>query len=310
MIATVTLNPALDKSIYVDKLRPNDTNRIAKIEIDAGGKGINASRVLKELGSDTLALGFLGGRTGRFIEHVLGEEGIPTDFVHVRAETRTNVSVQEASGAPPTTLNEPGPRVAKREFDELCVKVREAAGNSSMMILGGSLPPGAPEDAYRTLVEIVQDAGARAILDSDGEPMRLGMQAVPFMIKPNRAEAQRLVDVKVESLDDAVRALELLARTGIQIVVISMGARGAVARSAEGVWYAVPPKVEVVSTIGSGDSMLAGMAHILSRGGPLDEALKWGTAAGAATAMTDGTEICKRRQVLQLLEKVRVERLD
>ena len=193
MIATVTLNPALDKSVYIDRLHPNDANRITKIEVDAGGKGVNASRVLNELGSETIVLGFLGGRTGRFIEHVLNTEGIPTDLVHIERETRTNISVQEASGAPPTMLNEPGPPIAEDEFDELFVKVRRAAHRSSIVIFGGSVPPGAPADVYQKLVTIVREAGARAILDSDGEPMRLGMQAAPFMIKPNRDEVQRLI---------------------------------------------------------------------------------------------------------------------
>jgi len=309
MIATVTLNPALDKSVYIGSLRPNDANRITKIEVDAGGKGINASRVLNELGGETIALGFLGGRTGRFIEHVLNTEGIPTDFVHIEKETRTNICVQEASGAPPTMLNEPGPPITEDEFDELFVKARKAAHGSSMVIFGGSVPPGAPTDVYRRLVTIVREAGARAILDSDGEPMRLGIEAAPFMIKPNRDEVQRLIGVEVTSADDAARALKSLRELGIQLVVISMGADGAVAGSDEGIWHAAPPRVKPVSTIGSGDSMVAGIAHILSHGGSLEEALRWGSAAGAATAMTNGAEICKRRQVLELLDKVRMERL-
>jgi 1-phosphofructokinase family hexose kinase len=309
MIATVTLNPALDKCIYIDELHPHDVNRITKIEIDAGGKGVNASRVLKELGSHTTALGFVGGRIGSFVEHVLKGEGIHTDFVHLESETRTNICVQETSGAPPTTFNEPGSPIPEAEVERLCVKIRKVAKRSSMIIFGGSLPTGAPDDIYRKLVTIAREEGVRSILDSDGEPMRLGMQASPYMIKPNRDEAERLVGVKIETLEDAVRALGLLAESGIEVAVISMGSRGSVACSGSNVWQAIPPEVKVVSTIGSGDSMVAGMAHILSWGGSLDEALRWGTAAGAATAMTDGTEICRRQQVLDLLEKVRIERL-
>ena len=309
MIATVTLNPALDKSIYVDELHPNDTNRITKIEVDAGGKGVNASRVLKELGSKTLALGLLGGQTGRFIEQVLNHEGIPTDFVQVAAETRTNIAVQEASGAPPTTFNEPGAPVTETEIEALFNKVREVARKSCMVIFGGSLPPGAPKDIYRKLVATAQEEGAKAVLDSDGEPMAQGMQAVPYMIKPNKDEVQRLVGVKIDSLDDAKQALNNLAQTGVKLVVISMGSQGAIAGSDGGIWHAVPPKVKVVSTIGSGDSMIAGIAHILCTEGSIEEALRWGTAAGAATAMTDGTTICSRHQVLDLLDKVQIKRL-
>ena len=309
MIATVTLNPALDKSIYVDRLHPNDTNRILRVEVDAGGKGINASRVLKELGSETIALGFVGGKIGSFIEHVLENEGIPTDFVQVKADTRTNVCIQELTGSPPTMLNEPGPNIAEDDFDKLFDKVRKVARESSFVIFGGSLPPGVPKDIYKLLVNAAQESDSKAILDSDGEPMRLGMKSMPYMIKPNREEAERLVSLRVKNVGEAVRAANILARNGVKLVVISMGADGAVACSAGEVWQAVPPKVTPVSTIGSGDSMVAGIAHILSKGGSLGEALKLGAAAGAATAMTDGTEICSHHQVQDLLKKVRLERL-
>jgi 1-phosphofructokinase len=309
MIATITLNPALDRSIYVDKLLPNDTNRILKVETDIGGKGINASRVLREIGSETMCLGFIGGKTGRFIEHELRQDGIGTDFVRVTTETRTNIGIQESSGAPPTTLNEPGPTITDADLSELYGKVRVAASKSSMVVLGGSLPPGAPADIYHTLVGLVQAEGAQAILDADGEPMRLGMEAAPFMIKPNRAEVERLIGVEIKSLDDAVRAVNILKESGVKLVVISMGADGAVAGSDEGIWHAVPPKVEVVSTIGSGDSMVAGIAHIISGGGSLAEALQWGSAAGAATAMTDGTEICRIAGIDPLLNQVQIKKI-
>jgi 1-phosphofructokinase len=192
MISTVTLNPALDKCIYVDKLHANDTNRIIRMETDAGGKGLNASRVLKQLGNETTALGFVGGHTGKYIEHALSSSGICVDFVHTDTNTRTNMCIQEACGAPPTTLNEPGPQVTEEQFEDLYSKVRDAASKSSMVICGGSLPPGAPPDTYRRLVKEISEAGSEAILDSDGEAMRLGIEAAPFMIKPNRDEVRRL----------------------------------------------------------------------------------------------------------------------
>ncbi len=309
MIATITLNPALDRSIYVEKLLPNDTNRILKVETDVGGKGINASRVLRELGSETVSLGFVGGKTGRFIEHELQHEGIETDFVHVSAETRTNIGIQEASGAPPTTLNEPGPTIIGEELTELFGKVRMAASRSSMVICGGSLPPGVPADVYHTIVALVQAEGAQAILDADGEPMRLGMEAEPFMIKPNKDEVNRLIGVEIKSLDDAIHAVNILQESGVKLVVISMGADGAIAGSEEGIWQAVPPKVQVVSTIGSGDSMVAGIAHVISQGEPLPEALRLGSAAGAATAMTDGTEICRAPGVQSLVDRVEIRKI-
>ncbi len=310
MISTVTLNPALDKTIYVDVLIPYDTNRITKVETDVGGKGINASRIFKELGDDTVAMGFVGGPTGRFIEHTLTVQGIDTNFVHVESDTRTNIAIQDASGAPPTMLNEAGAEATPDALDELFAKLRRIARASSMVLFGGSLPPGVPADIYAKLIDIVHEVGVKAILDADGEPMVHGMKAVPFMVKPNREEAQRLTGINIKSTDDCIQALDILGQSGIQLVVISMGSKGAVARWANGdVWLAIPPQVKPVSTIGSGDSMVAGIAHILSQDGSLEDAMKWGSAAGAATAMTNGTEIGRRSQVLELLDKVHVERL-
>lgn len=309
MIATVTLNPALDKTIYIDRLLPNDTNRITKIETDAGGKGLNASRVLKELGTETVALGFLGGRTGRQIENELRLEDVPTDFVPIAGETRTNISVQEMSGSPPTMLNEPGPTISEEELGQLRQRVRDAASRSEYILFGGSPAPGVPKDIYCELGGIARGCGARIILDSDGEPMVRGMECRPFMIKPNRDEVRRLVGIDIKGQDDAVSALGMLWDKGIELVVISMGAKGAIAGTDGGVWHVVPPDIKPVSTIGSGDSMVAGIAHILAQGGGLDEALRWGTAAGAATAMTDGTEICNRAQVLELLDQVVIRQI-
>lgn len=309
MIATVTLNPALDKCVFVDCLHPNDTNRICRVEVDAGGKGVNVSRVLKELRSETITLGFIGGHTGRYIEHVLTSEGIHTSFTTIKADTRTNIAIQEASGAPPTSLNEPGPLITADELGGFTAHVKEIAVKSKLMIFGGSLPTSVPVDIYKTLIESVKDTGVKIILDSDGEPMQLGMQVSPFMIKPNRDEVKRLVGVDIQSLNDAKKAVNLLAEFKVQVIVISMGAKGAVTATKDGVWHAVPPEVNVVSTIGSGDSMVAGMAHIFAGDGSVEDALRWGSAAGAATAMTNGAEICRRAQIIDLLDRIVIKKI-
>jgi len=309
MIATVTLNPALDKKIFVDTLLFNDTNHIQKVNTDIGGKGINASRMLKELGCPTVTLGFVGGHTGKFVEHVLTTQSIATDFVHVDDETRTNFDILESDNAVPTAFDAPGPTVSEDDIDELLVKVRKIARKSDMVILGGSLTRGLPVDFYARLVAQVKEAGSRAILDSDGEAMCKGMEAVPFMIKPNKDETRHLTGIDINFDADLKQALDTLAKNGIQLVIISLGAKGAAARTDDGIWFADPPKVKAVSTIGSGDSMVAGIASVVSRGGSISDALRWGTAAGAATAMNDGTELGHRDQIMELLDKVNVRQL-
>lgn len=309
MIATVTLNPAWDKTIYVDTLLCHDANRIVKTEQDAGGKGINASRVLKELGSETVALGFLGGHTGSFIEHVLQNEGVPTDFVRIAGHTRTNICIQSEDGSPPTMLNEPGPPASKDAVRKLKEKVKEVAAKSYAVIFGGSIVPGVEKDIYHELIHVVDSEGALAILDADGAPLIEGCAATPYMIKPNIDEAGRLVGTKLQTEAEVVAAARKLCDRGVRLVVISMGKNGAIAATADECWRALPPKVEVVSTIGSGDSMVAGILHILAKDGPLEQALQLGSAAGAATAMTNGAEIGKRDNILKLLDQVVVQRM-
>ncbi|MDO8587342.1 MAG: 1-phosphofructokinase [Armatimonadota bacterium] len=309
MIATVTLNPALDKTVYVDKLLPHDANRIIKIESDAGGKGINASRVLKELGSETVALGLIGGPTGSFIEHVLQNEGVRTDFVRIIRHTRTNIAVQNADGSPPTMLNEPGPQCTADALRKLKAKVRETARKSYAVIFGGSVVPGAPKDIYHDLIHIAHAEGALSVLDADGAPLVEGCAAAPFMIKPNIDEAGRLVGAKLQSEAEIVNAARALCDRGVRLVVVSMGKYGAIAAMDGECRRATPPRVEVISTIGSGDSMVAGIMHILCKKGSLEQALKLGCAAGAATAMTNGAEIGKRDNILKLLDRVTVERI-
>ncbi|MDO8683022.1 MAG: 1-phosphofructokinase [Armatimonadota bacterium] len=310
MIATVTLNPALDKTIYLNNLLVHDANRIVRLEQDAGGKGVNASRVLKELGSETVALGFIGGATGSYIEHVLTREGIPTDFVHIKGVTRTNIAIQEVDGSPPTMLNEPGPEITDAELQELLAKVKSAASRSYAVLFGGSVTSGVPKDIYRTLIRTVRSEGALPVLDTDGQSLIEGLLEKPYMIKPNIDEAGRLVGTKLQSEAEVVNADRQLCDRGVYLVVISMGKDGAIAATNGECWFAMPPEVPVVSTIGSGDSMVAGILHTLANGGSLEEALRLGSAAGAATAMTNGAEIGKSADILRLIDQVTMRRIE
>lgn len=309
MITTVTLNPAFDKTIYVRGLTIGDTNRVEKTEADAGGKGINASRMLAELGAETVALGFVGGRTGRFIESVLAEEGIESDFVHTKAETRTNIAIEDIGGTPPTTINEKGGPITPDELDQLKEKVRHWARKSRIMIFGGSIPLEIQPSIYRDLTRIAQAEETRVILDADNEALELGLEARPMMIKPNVDEAERLCGRELNGVSDVADAALNLIDRGLEIVVISMGRRGAVAAMRGEVWQAIPPKVEAISTVGSGDSMVAGIAIALAEGKHISEGLALGTAAGAATAMSSGVEMGKKEDVDKLLPQVVMNRL-
>lgn len=310
MITTITLNPAIDKTVYVGKLIPNDTNRVSRVEIDAGGKGINCARMLKRLGGDTLALAFLGGKTGDFIVTVLGNEDVPVDCVRTRKPTRTCIAVEESGELAPTTLNERGGPIEHDELVTLFEKAKDAARRSSFVLCGGSVPVGVNPDVYGALVQIAVHGGAKAVLDSDGETFAEGIKAKPFMIKPNLEEAQRYLKATFASKADVARGAVRFAEMGIELVVISLGKQGAIAHYDGLVYSAVPPEVKPVSTIGSGDSLIAGVTYALEQGMGIQDALKLGCAAGAATAMSDGADIGDKEDVERLVSGVSITRLE
>ncbi len=303
MILSVTLNPCIDQTIFVDGLKPHDTNRVLRTEADAGGKGINLSRVAVELGGESLTTGFLGGGAGAYIRKALDLQGVTHDFVEIEGNTRTNFSVEDGSGEPPTSFNSKGPSVSATEWDRLFALVTKYAQTSQWIALGGSLPKGVPVEAYFEIGKVVKQAGKRLALDADGEAMRRGLDAKPHFIKPNRKEAGRLLGRAVESVDDAVFAAEEL-RQYLEpdgVCVLSLGMDGAVMAHASGTLIGKPIEVESISTIGSGDSMLGAILTALERGSSLEDAFRLGLAAGAATAMTDGAEIARRPIVESLL---------
>ncbi|MGQ9880721.1 MAG: 1-phosphofructokinase [Armatimonadota bacterium] len=309
MTLTVTLNPSVDRLIYVTQLVAHDTNRVLKVEEDVGGKGVNVARVLKRLEVPVTATGFLGGRMGRYIQRELQEqEGIPCDFVWVQGDTRVNLAIQEEDGSPPTCLNERGPHISEESLQTLLAKVDQLSRGAQFVALGGSLPPGVPADVYATLAHIARQNGAKVVLDADGEPLLHGLEASPFLIKPNETEAERLLGHAIDTLDDAARAALELHNRGIAVVIVSIGEKGAALASSNGCWVAIPPKVKAISTIGSGDSMIAGFLSVLYRQGAIDEAIRWGTSAGTATAMTDGSDIGTAEQIHALLPRVEVRK--
>lgn len=307
MLVTVTLNPSLDRLIYVKNLLPNDTNRILAIEEDAGGKGVNVARVFNRLEGEVTATGFLGGRAGSYVARVLEDEGVNCDFTRIALDTRTNWAIQEEDGSPPTALNSPGPEILPDELEDFTRKLETLSKKSSYVAFCGSVPRGVPKDIYQTLTKTVVQNGCKVVLDADEDALRHGIQSQPYLVKPNEYEASRLLGQPVQTIEQAAQAARKIHQMGVEYVIVSMGADGAVAASAEAVVLAVPPRVTTVSTIGSGDSMVAGFLSVmLKQGGDLDEAMRWGTAAGAATAMTDGSDIGNAAQIRELLDRVEI----
>ncbi len=306
-IVTVTLNPAVDEGVALESFVLGDVNRCFLSNLDAGGKGLNASRVIRRLGRNTLALGFLAGVTGAMIRARLDEEGVPHAFDDVQGLTRLNVMIYESAARRRSRIYLPGPRVDPGRLVELKARLESAA--RGVVVLGGSLAPGLPESTYGELVAWLKAKKVRCVVDTSGAALAGALAAGPALIKPDVEEAGEIIGRAIVGDDDALCAARELQRLGAESVVISQGAAGAIGVGPQGAWKAHAPSVLPQSTVGSGDSMVAGLAIALAEGGDLGEGLRLGTAAGAGTAMTPAAHLCRREDFDALLPRVRVEPL-
>lgn len=306
MIYTVTLNPALDRALEVDELVPDDANRIRQEHSYAGGKGIDASRVIQVLGGESVALGFVGGFHGMELEQRLLRQGVRCDFVETRGETRTNILIFEKNKKTHTSLNASGQKVNEVEIGELLDKIRSVE-NPAYFIVSGSVPEGVPVDIYKKIVTLAHERGALVALDADGEVMRRGLTARPDFIKPNMHELGRLVERRLSSVEDALETAEIILGKGITTILVSMGDMGALLITNEIRILGVPPRVEVDSTVGAGDSFLAGYILAHSRGEAHESCLRLAVATGAAASMTPGTELARKKDVEEILSHVEIK---
>lgn len=308
MIYTITLNPALDHYLEVDEFRVDDANRVRAECLYAGGKGIDVSRAIRHLGGDSMALGFIGGHNGRVMVELLKAEGVTTYFTPIAQETRRNLIVSTPRGTQ-TIFNSRGPVVSAEEWRSFLMHLRALELRDAYVVLGGSLPRGVPADAYAQIIHLVRERGARAVLDADGQALRAGLRAKPFAIKPNVNELRRVTGRPLRTERDIVRAAITLNRKGVEVVLVSRGHRGLLLVSRDACYRAVPPTVKVRSTIGAGDSTVAGFVFKHAGGKTLEECARYATAAGTAATLEPGTELCHLAGVQRLLPRIKVERL-
>ena len=304
MIYTLTLNPALDRELTVPDLVFDEVLRAQALRIDYGGKGFNVSRALAALGADSVALGFVGGKTGEKLESGLVSLGIETDFTRLGEETRTNVSVVSENAPHYLKVNESGPTVTGAEQAALLAKVDDLKKPGDWWVLAGSLPPGAAETIYAEVIERLQSIEAHAILDTSGPPLRHGCESGPFLVKPNAQEASELTGMRVDTAEMARSAAAEIHALGVELVLISMGKEGALLSDGETAWQARPPKVQERNPIGAGDASVAGLVWGLSQGLDLPDVLRWSMASGAAAASLDGTAVGSYELVESLVQEV------
>lgn len=303
MIYTITLNPALDRTIWVKTLQSDDANRIQKEEKFAGGKGIDVSRVLTHLGVPNRALGFLGGYAGMEAEGMLLQEGVYCDFTGIANETRTNIVVNVEADKRQILFSARGPEVNPAELTAFFRKL-ENLHAPQFVSISGSLPPNLSPVIYARSIETLKARGARVLLDTDGENLKIGISGRPHIIKPNIHELGRLTGKKLSELPEIVAAARETQQAGVETVLVSMGARGILLVSESETLLAVPPAVKVVNTIGAGDSAVAGFLYGLVNKLPPADCLKYAVAAGTATTLQPGTALARPSDIDKLLERV------
>ena len=306
MIATITLNPSIDRTLEIQQLVVGGMNRVISKTDHPSGKGINVTKALSNWGHPSEALALAGGASGDWLIKTLKEQGIKLDYVKVQGDTRTNLKIWDASARRSTEVNEPGPRVTMAELEELKAKITKKASEWDWLVISGSVPPGTPPDFYATLVEIARSQGVKVALDASGVALRKGIKACPDLIKPNEVEAAELLGWEPQDQTGAIKAVEELAQRGVPYVLLTLGKAGAFLGHEGQVWQGIPPRIEARSTVGCGDSAVAGMVWALNEGKSLSEAMCWAMAAGATAATTWGTEPGDWETVVRLADQVKV----
>lgn len=309
MIRTVCLNPAIDKTIQVPGFTLDAVNRVTELRADAGGKGINVSKVVKELGGSSVAYALLAGDAGKTIRNMVEAAGIEVKAVEVEGETRTNTKIVDQQLHTNTDVNEPGPQVTEADLTALLDVLVADIQAGDTVILAGSIPAGAPVDTYATWVKACKDAGAKVFLDADGEVLAHGIDAGPSMIKPNDHELSGMVGRDLDTLDKIDAAAREIMAGGVEWVTVSMGGEGALFVTPEKSYKASSPKVKVGSTVGAGDSVVAAIAYAQDNGLDIIETIKLAVATGSANVSMSGTQAAPRTLVDSLIDQVGIAEL-
>ena len=304
MIYTVTINPSIDYIVQLDKLTLGEVNRMDYDNKLPGGKGINVSRILKELGHDNIAWGFLGGFTGNFVKEELEKVGLKTDFTPIAADTRINVKIKAQNE---TEINGQGPKLTEEEISAFTEKFDHLTSDD-VVIFAGSLVPSLNDDFYFDLIKIIRSKGAQFVIDTTGESLRKTLVEKPLVVKPNNHELADLFGVEFNGIDDIVKYGRKLLDMGAQNVLISMGKDGALlVTENDEVFASSVAKGEVVNSVGAGDSMVAGFISGYLKSQNYEDALRLGAASGGATAFS--SDLAIREFIDKLVKEIKIQKI-
>lgn len=304
VIYTITFNPAIDYIVSVNKFELGKVNRVEMDTKYPGGKGINVSRVLNNLGVKSTALGFIGNFTGEYVKQYLENEGIKTDFVNVAEDTRINIKIKSEKE---TEINGAGPNIDDKNLNKLFEKIDNFA-DEDIVVLAGNVQKSVSGHIYSQIQERCKDKRIKFVIDTTGEALRCTLKNKPFLIKPNKHELEELFEVEIKDKDKIIYYGKKLITMGAQNVIVSNSGEGAILISCEGIYSASAPKGIVKNSVGAGDSMVAGFLAYYSHNNNIVEAFRWGAASGSATAFS--LDLCNKSDVTALINQVAITKIN
>lgn len=310
MIITVTLNPAMDKTVIIPGFLMGSVNTIETKRLDVGGKGINVSKVIKKLGGESLALGIVGGNSRYEIENYLNVEEVKHDFVHDKVETRVNIKVIDPINETYTDMNEQGGPYDYTSYEKVEEKLFSIVKEGDIVVISGSIPYGGDEQIYSRWIRECKKKGVKTFLDVNGNLLKMAIKEQPYLIKPNNHELEVMSGKKLENISDYINVSKELIKTGVKKVVISLGEKGALYVTEDKILYGQGIKVKVSSTVGAGDSMVAALSFGEEKGLSEEETFQLALATSAASVTCNGTIAPEYKDIYKLLHKVTYERME
>lgn len=308
MILTVTLNPSIDRRYFVEDFKQDMVFRAKEVQYTPGGKGLNVSRVIRIFKEPVIATGFLGGLSGQFIEEKLEELEIESQFMDIGNNTRSCIAILSNNGSQ-TEVLEPGPEISKNELDSFYKTYSELMDKCKVVCASGSIPRNTPKEVYKELIKIAKDKNKKFILDTSGEALKEGIKGSPYMIKPNKEELEAIIGHPIESEEELIKGLKTLAKYDIELIVVSLGAKGSIIYYNDGIYKVIVPEIGVINPVGSGDSMVAGLAVGLVKNYDFEKMVKLASACGTANAMEKETGKVDIDNVEKLMEDIIVEKI-
>lgn len=302
-IVTLTLNPSLDKHTYTERLLPDKKLRCEEPVYEPGGGGINVSRAISIMGGESLAIYVAGGPAGEKMEELLEQEGIKQHIIKINNPTRENLTVIENSTQNQFRFGMPGSEIGDEALAECMQLIKDLPDDVEYLVASGSLPPGVPDDFYGRIAELAKSKNIKCIVDTSGKALKTAAEMGVYLMKPNLGELSVIAGKEeVSAMEQEEIAQDMINRGKAEILVVSLGPRGAMLATKDHIEYVVPPTIKMKSTVGAGDSMVAGIVLSLSKGGDLREIIKRGVAAGTAATMTAGTELCRKEDVEEIYQ--------